>query len=113
MDFIKIWDELLQYGASPRKEEGTRRYWETLTPLQQEHAFTTITYKIRTKQFVHYDPIRAIRDNLPRDQPREPVFLHGDEPDAEVRVRYNGRILICSRQTMDDFGLEYYDTWKK
>ena len=62
--FEQIWRALYDNGASDKKEEGTRRYWETLTPEQQERAFTTITRKLREGGFVWYDPIRAIQEAL-------------------------------------------------
>ena len=62
--FEQIWRALYDNGASDKKEEGTRRYWETLTPEQQERAFTTITRKLREGGFVWYDPIRAIKEAL-------------------------------------------------
>ena len=55
---------LYDHGASAKKEEGTRRYWATLTPQQQRQVFTTISTKLREDKFVQYDPIRAIKENL-------------------------------------------------
>ena len=55
---------LYEHGASAKKEEGTRRYWATLTPQQQRQVFTTISTKLREDKFVQYDPIRAIKENL-------------------------------------------------
>ena len=42
MNFNELWNLLYQHGASAKKEEGTRRFWNTLTPQQQSYAFTTI-----------------------------------------------------------------------
>jgi len=48
----------------------------------------------------------------------EPSFLSGPEQNAcfrqgipLVQVRYNDRYLICTRQTMQEFGLEYVREW--
>ena len=62
--FNQLWALLYEHGASAKKEEGTRRYWNTLTPLQQQEVFTTISSKLREDRFVQYDPIRAIRENM-------------------------------------------------
>ena len=62
--FEQMWAVLYKHGASSRKEEGTRRYWEGLRPEQQEQVFTTITAKLAERKFVQYDPIRAIMENL-------------------------------------------------
>ena len=62
--FDALWAMLYEHGASAKKEEGTRRYWATLTPQQQRQVFTTISTKLREDKFVQYDPIRAIKENL-------------------------------------------------
>lgn len=40
--FEDIWARLYEHGACANKEEGTRRFWATLSPEQQERVFTTI-----------------------------------------------------------------------
>ena len=62
--FNALWAMLYEHGASEKKEEGTRRYWSTLTSQQQQQVFTTISTKLREDKFVQYDPIRAIKENL-------------------------------------------------
>ena len=118
ISFNLIWSLLYQNGASPKKEEGTRRYWETLTVEQQQFVLTTITQKLKEGAFVHFDPIRAIQETLRRFKSVGPSFLSGPEQNAcfrqgipLVQVRYNDRYLICTRQTMQQFGLEYVRDW--
>ena len=48
----------------------------------------------------------------------EPTFLSGQEQDEFhrlgvplVQVRYNGKFLICTKQTMQDFNLEFVRNW--
>ena len=62
--FEQIWQALYDNGASSKQEEGTRRFWATLTAEQQERAFTTIARKLKDGKFVWYDPIRAIKEAL-------------------------------------------------
>ena len=112
IDFNNIWQLLIQHGAARYKEEGTRRYWFTLSDEQQQTALTNITAKLQRGAFVHFDPIRAIQDNCNNWQkPREPTFLRGDEPGDLVQVHYNGLYKICTRETMKQFGLEFYRNW--
>ena len=74
--FEDIWRALYENGASEKKEEGTRRYWATLSPEEQERAFTTITRKLKEGGFVWYDPIRAIKEALRRQGKKsEPEML--------------------------------------
>lgn len=48
----------------------------------------------------------------------QPTFLSGQEQDEHhrqgiplVQVRYNGKFLICTKQTMQDFNLEFVRNW--
>ena len=41
----------------------------------------------------------------------QPTFLRGDEPGDLVQVKYNGKFLICTRETMNIFALEYVRDW--
>ena len=45
--FEQIWPVLYDNGASAKKEEGTRRFWETLLSEEQEYAFTIISQKVK------------------------------------------------------------------
>ena len=111
MEFNSIWPLLLENGASSRKEEGTRRYWERLSEEQQEAAFTNISRKMRTGEFVHYDPIQAIKENCRRVKEPEPEFLIGNEGGDLVQVLYKGMYKICTRATMELFGLQWIKDW--
>ena len=111
MDFNIIWPLLLSNGASPRKEEGTRRYWLTLSDEQQQIAFNNISRKLAERAFVHYDPIRAIKENSWQAKERQPQWLRGDEAEDIVQVKYNGSFKLCSRATMELFGLQWVRDW--
>ncbi len=41
----------------------------------------------------------------------QPVFLRGDEAGDIVQVRYNGAYKLCTRTTMELFGLEWVRDW--
>ena len=41
----------------------------------------------------------------------QPVFLRGDEVGDIVQVKYNGTFKLCSRATMELFGLEWVRDW--
>ena len=43
----------------------------------------------------------------------QPVFLRGDEDEDIVWVKYGNGYKLCSRDTMQRFGLEYYREWNK
>ena len=111
IEFNDIWQLLLENGASPLKEEGTRRYWLTLSDEQQTLAFNNITRKLSVRAFVHYDPIRAIKENIWQAREPQPTFLKGNEGGDLVQVRYQGLYKICTRATMELFGLEWVRDW--
>ena len=52
----------------PGKTAECLRLWETLTARQQEHIYNTIRAKLQAGKFVHYDPVKAIQDNIPKVQ---------------------------------------------
>ena len=112
MDFDAIWLLLLQNGASPKKEEGTRRYWSTLGADKQQAAFNNISRKLVAQDFVHYDPIRAIKENSWQAKEPQPDWKTGGEINEDlVQVLYNGHFKICTRATMELFGLEWVRDW--
>ena len=111
-NFNIIWAALVENGSSPRNMEATRSYWITLDEAQQQQLITIITLKLQQGRFIHYDPIRALKENLRRCKVVEPPFLRGDEPGDLVQVRYNGLYKICTRDTMQKYGLEYVKDWK-
>ena len=111
MDFNNIWLLLLQNGASPKKEEGTRRYWLSLDAEKQQIAFNNISRKLVAQDFVHYDPIRAIKENSWQAKAPQPEWKRGDEAEDLVQVRYNGAYKLCTRATMELFGLEFVRDW--
>ena len=51
MDFNTMWQLLYDHGASAKKEEGTRRFWDTLSEEEQQIAFTTITKKLKERAY--------------------------------------------------------------
>ena len=61
--FETTWDALVENGSSRRNREATKHFWDTLTADKQRRAHDNITRKLREGRFVHYDPIRAIKEN--------------------------------------------------
>ena len=52
----------------PGKTAECLRLWETLTERQQQYIYNTIYSKLQAGKFVHYDPVKAIKDNVPKVQ---------------------------------------------
>ena len=113
MDFNTMWQLLYDHGASAKKEEGTRRFWDTLSEEEQQIAFTTITKKLKEKAFVNFDPIRAIRENIWRAKAQEPTNYRGCVIPQGVQVfsaKYNGVWGMYTREDIDKFHLRVFNT---
>lgn len=112
--FVYIWQILSTRGRVAKfYEEECRQYWQTLTLEQQRYVYKTIRDKVKAGKFVHFNPLKAIMDNLPLDEVRKPTFLRGDEKGQDiVQVLYEGKYKLCSRLTMKQFNLEYVRDWK-
>ena len=110
MDFKNIWALLLQNGASTRKEEGTRRYWLTLSEEQQQIAYTNISRKLAEKAFVNYDPIRAIKENIWQAKGKRPTNYRGKNAPKEpiFSAQYNGEWGMYTQADIDAFHMEVY-----
>ena len=52
----------------PGKTTECLRLWDSLTERQQQQIYHTIQNKLQTGKFVHYDPVKAIQDNIPKVQ---------------------------------------------
>ena len=52
----------------PGKTAECMRLWETFTARQQQQIYETIRSKLQAGKFVHYDPVKAIQDNIPKVQ---------------------------------------------
>ena len=68
MNFDNFWQLLYDHGATNTKRIECRDLWDSLSEQQQTQLFTTISTKLRENKFIHYDPLRAMHENLPRQR---------------------------------------------
>ena len=61
--FQDVWRLLRAHGSSNKREEECRLLWGTFPPEMQQCIYKTIQTKLTRNKFVHYDPLRAIREN--------------------------------------------------
>ena len=110
IEFNDMWQLLLNNGASTRKEEGTRRYWLTLSDEQQQIAYTNISRKLAGKAFVNYDPIRAIKENSWQAKGKQPTNYRGRSAPQEpiFSAKYNGEWGMYTQVDIDAFHMEVY-----
>ena len=90
--------------------------------FRNRYAVTNLNFGNRTEaaQLAMWDAVKDEPDGSVDKNPYffvqdfpdpKPVFLRGDEPGDLVQVRYGDRIKICTRATMELFGLEWYADW--
>ena len=72
MDFDKIWQALYRHGSSNRYKAEAAALWARLTPDQQQHVYDTITAKLAAGRWLHFDPVRAISEHIPKAKPSRP-----------------------------------------
>ena len=105
-DFQDFWNEYkVDLIRFPKRKLATFRLWRTRNPPTRR----AILERVRKEGAPRWkNPYFYVQDFLDS----EPVFLNGDEPGDLVQVRYNGIYKICTRETMQEFGLEYVRDWK-
>ena len=85
-EFEPTWQALFENGSSRKNKDATKRFWDTLTPVQQHQAYLSITQKVRENKFVQYDPIRAIKENIRKHRTKEPTNLNGS-PAYDTKIK--------------------------
>ncbi len=106
--FEKLWQLLNPQGEYCRRRKACERLWTSFLPAKQQAIYQTLVAKKANGDYVSPNPYFAIDDN---DQPQ---FLSGVEQDKAhaagipiVLVAYQDRFLVCSRETMEIYGLQY------
>ncbi len=105
--FDKYWDTIKPEPHFESRKEAARVAWET-SPEKQQAIMAWLqqhgAYPDRNPYFFIVD--FQLRNNL-----GEPQWLRGDEGGDLVQVKYNGLFKICTRATMELFGLEWVRDW--
>ena len=106
--FEQLWALLYEHGASEKKKEGTRRFWNTLTEEQQRQVFTTISRKLKEDKFVQFDPIRAIKENAPKKTFQGPTNYQGRKlPAVPVfSAKWQGKWGMYTIEDIKKFNME-------
>ena len=107
--FETVWQALVEHGSSRKNEEAVRRFWNTLTPKQQDLAYKNIPRKVKEGKFVQYDPIRAIKENSRKYLLPEPTNYNGRslKPGVQyVIAKYNDEYGTYTLEEAQEFGME-------
>lgn len=110
--FETVWQALVEHGSSRKNEEVVRRFWNTLSPKQKETALNNIPRKVRAGDFVQYDPIRAIRENIrsyllpePEDLNRTPKYKTLEPTTPLVSASYHDVFGIYTLAQAIEYGM--------
>ena len=107
--FETVWQALVENGSSKRNHDAVKRYWDSLTPKQQNLVCKNIPQKVKDGKFVQYDPIRAIKENARTYQLPEPTNYNGRslKPGVQyVIARYKNAYGTYSLEDARAFGME-------
>jgi len=62
-DFQQLWLLFRSHGSSNTRRDECEKLWDTYSPSLQQLLFDTIRRKLDLHRFVHYDPLRAMKEN--------------------------------------------------
>lgn len=68
--FNELWLLLREHGSSNKREQECAALWASYPPALQQQIYDAIRIKLAQKKFVHYDPLRAIRENAQAVSPK-------------------------------------------
>jgi len=113
LSFEKFWNAYkVNLAMWPNRKEATRREWNKRSDLAKK-ALIDAALK-NESDYGTKNPVFFVAD-FPEPQPH---FLSGQEQDRLreqgiplVQVKHNGKFLICTRDTMTLFNLEFVRNW--
>ena len=103
-DFEKFFSKFTPFQQGNRSA-ATELLWDHRSPAAQQAMLDEV--EGATEHSVDKNPYFFVQNFT---EPK-PVFLRGDEPGDLVQVKYGDRIKICTRATMELFGLEWVRDW--
>ena len=72
--FNDLWQMLYDHGSSNYHKHDCAELWNSLTPEKQQALFDSISERLRRNQYVAYNPLEAMNDNMPRAQIRRLTY---------------------------------------
>ena len=110
LDFMDFWFLFSAPKEMLNRENACRRLWEsqTFSRAKKQAIMKELTEHQMNGTFTEErNPFFYLNNH---DEP-QPTFLRGDEGGDIVQVRYNGAYKLCTRATMELFGLEWVRDW--
>ena len=110
LDFMDFWFLFSAPKEMLNRENACRRLWEsqTFSRAKKQAIMKELTdHQMNGSMTEERNPFFYLNNH---DEP-QPEFLRGDESGDIVQVRYNGAYKLCTRATMELFGLEWVRDW--
>jgi hypothetical protein len=74
--FDFLWQLLDEHGVIPNLKAEALQLWNTFTLEERRAIYRAIREKLRAGKFVNFNPVKAIRDNAPKNQLPQSITLN-------------------------------------
>ena len=64
--FEDLWQLLYEHGSTNYYKHDCNQVWESISPEQQQQLYNNISKRLQNNNYVAYNPLDAIHDNMPR-----------------------------------------------
>lgn len=108
LDFMDFWASFIVPVEYENRKNACRNLWANFSDVKKNAILCELQCLCEEgRTTVERNPYFYLNNY---EDPK-PVFLRGDEAGDIVQVRYNGAYKLCTRDTMERFGLEWVRDW--
>ena len=108
LDFKDFWASFIVPVEYENRKSACRNLWATFSDVKKNAILCELQSLCEEGRTTEERNPYFYLNNY--EEPK-PVFLRGDETGDIVQVRYNGAYKLCTRATMELFGLEWVRDW--
>ena len=108
LDFKDFWISFIVPVEYENRKNACRNLWATFSDVKKDAILCELQSLCEEGRMTEERNPYFFLNNY--EEPK-PVFLRGDESGDIVQVRYNGAYKLCTRETMNKFGLEFVRDW--
>lgn len=108
LDFNDFWASFIVPVEYENRKNACRNLWSNFSDVKKNAILCELQSLCEEGRMTEErNPYFYLNNH---DEP-QPVFLRGDETGDIVQVKYNGAYKLCTRETMELFGLEWVRDW--
>ena len=108
LDFKDFWASFIVPVEYENRKNACRNLWATFSDVKKNTILCELQSLCEEGRTTEQRNPYFYLNNYEEPQP---VFLRGDEGGDIVQVKYNGTYKLCTRATMELFGLEWNRDW--